>query len=281
MTFFQNNIAPRLVLWALFTTINLTAASSISDDQTYPNFCMQAAKNPTTFASFKRSPFYTPILEHTSFEQGQQYLDSILKKSPKLVSLFRKFKANDRFGDPLMYRYGSFGKFSPTTLRYIKVAADLRRIFGNLKGFKIIEIGGGYGGQCTVLSKMCKWANYTIVDLPGPIALTTQYLKLQGVKNVTLLTADQLPDTASYDLVISNYALTECSIAVQDEYIRKVLGSSKRGYITGNFIGADFKFQVHSKEELIDKLRIFNISCRSQPEAPSTAKDNYLLTWNR
>jgi len=268
-------------LWALLFTFPLSGATSISDNQAYPKFCMKAATKPRTFAQFKRSPIYNSILEHLTFQQGQQYLDVILRESPECIPLFDKFRANDAIGAPFVYNYAQAGIFSPTTLRYIKVASDLKRLFGSLDNLRIIEIGGGYGGQCTVLSKLFKWANYTIVDLPGPLALTRKYLKAQQVPNVTLLAQNELPALGEYDLVISNYALTECNTQVQDSYINTVLSRSKRGYITGNFIGADFQVTVHSKDALLSRLKAANISCTIAPETPSTFAGNYLLTWGQ
>ena len=68
-----------------------------------------------------------------------------------MVPLFHRFRENDRLGSPLTCDYDACGRFSPTTLRYAKVYSDLMRLFRDLDGQRIIEIGGGYGGQCFVI----------------------------------------------------------------------------------------------------------------------------------
>ena len=55
---------------------------------------------------------------------------------------------------------------SPTTLRYLKVASDLKIRFGGDIGQKIAEIGGGYGGQARVCDTICETGEYQVFDLP-------------------------------------------------------------------------------------------------------------------
>ena len=37
---------------------------------------------------------------------------------------------------------------------------------------KIVEVGGGYGGLCRVLSKVCEFDEYILIDLPEVSAFT-------------------------------------------------------------------------------------------------------------
>lgn len=164
----------------IFFFINLylfqIAAVSISETSSYPQLCQLAVENEEVFANFKRYPAYQAILEHVSYEHGKEYLDIILKEDPELVSLFNKFRENDLLGNPIVYDYGQYGIFSPTTLRYIKVARDLRKKFGDMSHMRVVEIGGGYGGQCKILSDLCGFASYTIIDLPEAVKLANKYL---------------------------------------------------------------------------------------------------------
>ena len=43
---------------------------------------------------------------------------------PKLLEHPQWFKDNDKYGNPDRYEYGEAGLVSPTTLRYVKVAAE-------------------------------------------------------------------------------------------------------------------------------------------------------------
>ncbi len=254
------------------------SVTSPSELSCYPQFCMEAASNEQTFSNFKRAPVYTEVLEHVSYEKGQEYLSYVLQQSPEFQEKLNLFRENDLLGNPYAYSYGAFGTFSPTTLRYIKVASEITKIFGSLNNLHIVEIGGGYGGQCFILSKLYTFASYTIIDLPGPLALTKKYLHTLGVENVTFLTPDMISTNQSYDFAISNYAFSECNTQVQEDYLNKVLSKSTRGYLTCNYekVGGII---VLTKSELLQKLNEKKIVCKELPEEPSTGNTNYLVVW--
>jgi len=175
--------------------------------------------------------------------------------------------------------YPNRGAFSPTTLRYAKVASDLQTMFGSLNNLDIVEIGGGYGGQCLVLSKLFRWKSYTIIDLSGPLKLTKKYLEAHRVENVTYKTLEELSGKEVYDLAISNFAFSECVRPVQDEYLSKVLQQSKRGYLTCNEFSHAPLTASFSKNALCKKFDEMKQKYQVLPEAPSTASTNYLLVW--
>ncbi|HEY5259700.1 MAG TPA: putative sugar O-methyltransferase, partial [Rhabdochlamydiaceae bacterium] len=187
---------------------SVSASTSVSDHDSYRSFCLSAANNPKVFYNFKQNWAYTEILEHLGKEAGQRYLDYISKYYPHLLQDFKKFQENDRLGSPLVFHYPTIGVTGPTTLRYVKVLGDLESNFGNLTSKKIIEIGGGYGGQCLVVSKACNFEKYCIVDLPEPMMLAKKYLNSHSVANFQCLNPDDLRGQESWDLVISNYAFS-------------------------------------------------------------------------
>lgn len=267
-----------LVSTALFSS-SIFALSSFSELTTYPQFCMQAAYNEELFMNFKKAPVYTEVLEHVTYEHGKKYLEIVLHESPTFREKFDLFRVNDTQGNPVTYSYDAAGLFSPTTLRYMKVASDLKNQFGSLDTWNIIEIGGGYGGQCVILSKLFKFASYTIVDLPGPLALTEKYLKNLGITNVIFKTSDELIEDQKYDLVISNYAFSECNSSLQEEYLKKVLYKATTGYLTCNFIELR-EINILTKDALIQRLNNKNIICKELPEVPLTASNNYIIVWN-
>ena len=253
----------------------LFASTSLSDNDIYPQFCWTAANDPRVFETFKRSPRYTGILEHVTLEQGRSYLEIVLRQTPEFVTSFHLFQENDRFGMPNIYYYDGFGTFSPTTLRYAKVASDIKKLFGSLNQQRIIEIGSGYGGQCLILSKLFAFKQYTLVDLPGPLALAKKYLGNHNVANILFKTLQDIPQAEECDLVISNYALSECNINVQLEYIRKILRRAKHGYLTMNYIGGPSL----SKAEFCRILKDCGIQYVELPEEPLTAAANCLIVW--
>ena len=175
---------------------------SISESTSYPSFCLQAATKDTIFLNFKRHPIYTQILEHVTYDLGLQYLSIIIEKYPHLLPYFDVFRDNDAIGNPIVYDYGVYGTFSPTTLRYIKIAGDLIEKFGDLSNMHIVEIGGGYGGQCKTLASLGMFKKYTIIDLPPCNHLSKRYLNELAVQNVTFMDSTQLSEIKDYDLLI-------------------------------------------------------------------------------
>jgi hypothetical protein len=254
---------------------HLLSTTSSSDNGSYPVFCHEAANDPSLFMKFKQSSVYTRILEHVTWEQGKSYLEIALRQSPDFRPYLNAFRENDRIGNPRVYEYGEFGVFSPTTLRYMKVASDLKKHFGTLNNMRIVEIGGGYGGQCLVLSKIFALGSYTIVDLPGPLELTKKYLESHGVTNVHYIPSDKVSKMAPYDLVLSNYAFTECRKNFQDEYLEKVLRVGARGYLTCNYLNST----TYSKADLLEKLNKMFSTVAEVPEEPLTSPDNYIIVW--
>lgn len=266
-----------LIGFFCFVLSNLLEAHQVSysDNGLYPKFCLEASNNEEIFSNFKRNSNYNVILEHVNFEQGEEYLKNILQQTSSFVNFFEKFRENDLYGNPKTYCYENYGVFSPTTLRYIKGLSDLTILFKDLRDMDIIEIGGGYGGLCKIIGDLYTYKSYTIVDLPEVLPLVKKYLSKFGVKNVILLTMDQLPIQKEYDLVISNYAFTECIAPIQQIYFDKILSVSKKGYLTCNVFGGS----TWSKEEFIQRLSLSGINWREIPERPLTGNKNYCVIW--
>lgn len=247
--------------------------TSLSDNDAYPQFCLDAASDYRRFQGFRRDPAYTKILEHVSKELGDEYL-KIVAEDPSLAELLPRFAENDRVGGPLVHDYGAAGSFSPTTLRYAKVLGDLKRLFGSLDGMRIAEIGVGYGGQCRVLNAAYTPAEYRLIDLQPALALTGRYLDhfvLPGP--VSYRTMNELC-AERYDLVISNYAFTELPRGVQECYFDRVVRQSERGYITFNDITPE-SFNSYSLDELREKIGM----ATTEPEKPLTHPRNCVIHW--
>jgi len=73
-----------LILGFLFVFLNGFSlhAKSISELSAYPDFCRLASAQEEVFTSFKRHPVYNKILEHSSYEQGLEYLKIIKENYP-------------------------------------------------------------------------------------------------------------------------------------------------------------------------------------------------------
>lgn len=245
----------------------------------YLAICKLAVEYDDIFKIFKRSKDYIKVLEHVSQGQGKAYLDIIKKMDRGLLGYFSKFKENDKIGSPRTYNYYEVGRFSPTTLRYIKVLMDLKNFFGSLNKLNIVEIGAGYGGQCKIILDIFTPQSYTIIDLGFVLPLIAKYLTKLNIENIVFLTLQQIGDNKEYDLVISNYAFSECTKSVQNDYLNKILFRSRRGYLICNYNGASSSTMPYNKKELCEILsKKHTITIIN--EEPKTGPDNFIIKWD-
>ena len=245
--------------------------TSISDNDQYPALVNEAVINENTFNTFKRHPWYTPILEHVSYEDGIKYLDIIKNEYSFLLENITKYKTNDDIGNPIKHQY-EIGEMSPTTLRYIKVLGDLTKQFKDLTNLDIVEIGCGYGGQCKTILDTFNVKSYTIIDLPIVLELIKKYLNRFNIDMSKIIFKDitALDENEKYDLFISNYAYTECSYDIREIYFNKVLNKSNMGYLTANFLSPDVL-----ENEIMSRVKnSFKIK-----EEPHTGAYNVIIIW--
>lgn len=258
--------------------MHLLHATDIPLIKAYSSVCQQAADSDLVFSQFKRNPNYTAFVEHLSYLDGINYLKVIKEEYPDLLKRTDQFRQNDLYGNPQVFNYKEIGKFSPTTLRYVKVAGDLKREFGaNLSNMHIVEIGGGYGGQCKILADICDFASYTLIDLPACNALSKKYLELMGIKNVHFIDNTAIHDIGQYDLVISNFAFSEFSPQEQIVYWENVIQPTPNGYMTLNF--PHIWPETFTLDDMLAKLLASARQGKIEPEIPQTGGDNQLMLW--
>lgn len=253
---------------------------SLADNGTYVPFVELAARDYQAFLTFKRHPHYQAVLEHVSPELGQAYLRAIAAQSPGLLAGIGTFAINDLVGGAEIVRYGDIA-LSPSTLRYVKVASDLVTLFGEgLEGGRIAEIGVGYGGQMLVLDQIYRFGQYHLFDLPPVLELTQRYLESHLLRSAyRKFTLNQHDGGESYDLVISNYAFSELPMALQKEYLRKILRKAKRGYLTMNSGRANSIFRTDKMS--LEELRASLPASMVIEEQPSSCPGNYILVWGQ
>lgn len=269
-----------LVLCCFFVGGHLLFSESISGVSDYPKFCKMAVEDELVFSEFKRCAKYQEVLEHVSFSQGKDYLDIILQRYPEILNQIGRCRENDLLGNPNTYFYGElYGYFSPTTLRYMKVAGDLISLFGSLADKRIAEIGIGYGGQCKIISDITGFSDYTLIDLPEVCFLSEKYLNLLHVNGVSFVNNGNISENEIYDLVISNYAFSEISVDEQLNYIKNVINKSKNGYMTCNFVSDLFKIKSLSLDEILLLIQLPNRKIELFPEEPITFSNNVIIVW--
>lgn len=242
----------------------------------YLKVCQDAVNDDAVFKTFKRHVDYTLVLEHVSPADGLNYLTEIGNKFPYLFLFMNKFATNDEVGNPHVHPFKELGmSMSPTTLRYIKVLADLMDLFGRLDDMNIVEIGGGYGGQCKIISDIANVASYTLIDRHEALLLSNKYLKYHKVNNVVLREVDDEAEI-HYDLCISNYAFAEIPRSYQNLYAEKVIKNSDRGYMTCNIFGNGSPDEPMTRDDIFALKKNYTIL----PEKPLTAVNNFIYTWN-
>ena len=266
----------------LFKTREYVAEpSSRSDSENgyYIRAVYDSLRGYKSFSNFKRNPNYQSVLEHVTKDQGQAYLDILTRAAPTLLTNIEQFKINDIVGNPFVFEYKNVGFISPTTLRYVKVAADLNRLFGNDVGDQVVEIGVGYGGQALIFDKIFMVNSYELIDLPPVLKLASKYLESHILSNsYKVSTLNQKTGKDEYDLVISNYAFSELPEKLQLMYIKKILIKSKKGYLTMNSGKTDISLRGKGKltlQQLKNLLPPFELL----EEDPLTGPDNYIIVW--
>lgn len=229
----------------------------------YENICEQASMDENLFNNFKSSPEYNQILEHVPYDLGLEYYQKIINFNFD-DTYFCKFMENDIIGNTTKMTYGD-RIMSPTTLRYIYTAYDINTKI-NVENLDIVEIGGGYGGQCKIMYDMQSlfgrfFKSYTIIDLPSVIKLQSKYLDRLGYTDVNFVSYDSLTEIKK-DFCISNYGFGELDKDIQDNYVDKVLKNCENFYIIYNIS------RVHDF--------LLNNNFKSEPEDPRSGQFNTL-----
>ncbi|MBX3718321.1 MAG: putative sugar O-methyltransferase [Parachlamydiales bacterium] len=260
--------------------VQLEAMESITgSDSTYLDMCEKAAADPYYFQHFRGTPEYSHAVE---IFNGHPFAEKILNGDIEVISLIGEFRRLDMIGSPAITRYAGIGPFSATTLRYIVVGEHIRQLFHLPSDAKIVEIGGGFGGQCFILSVLQGFSRYFIYDLPPVNQLIKKSLAELSVSNAVCLAADSSLPEDRVDLLISNYAFSECSRETQLDYFERVIKKADRGYIIYNQISKPY-FGIDSLTpweffELLDEAGMNPSVCEEQI---STHSDNILFTWDR
>lgn len=249
--------------------------------RSYLALCQKAVEDDEVFTKFRSSVQYGTILEHVPYDLSDRYLKNTFVNNRFLVDQIEKFtSANDKVGSPKIHTYeiANYKKFqaSATTLRYVKVLSDLITLFGSLKGLNIVEIGAGYGGLATVIKAQFPYNMYYNVDLSAPGALAKKYTSSRGIDNFISLTPEQLNELedVKIDLLISNYAFSECNRETREIYINKILSKATMGYITHN--GDDERRnETKSFIEKYDNFKIFD-----RDLADRVVKQHPIFVWD-
>jgi len=244
----------------------------------YLSVCLGASENEKVFENFKSNPGYMPIVE-LGLEETSKYIPCLKRNANLILSKIEELRENDIYGHPVVYDFPLFGKFSPTTIRYIKQSCDILSNFGSEKISIIVELGGGYGGLSKTLENFINFEKYCIFDLAEPNALTQKYLSkfnLQDKISSHLFTNEVFFKDKEIDLFISNYAFSELPRLIQQAYIEKIIKKCKMFYIAYNTVSENSEFDKGmSFSDFCDKVREFDIKVECEQNGLSNNKILY------
>jgi putative sugar O-methyltransferase len=227
----------------------------------YTSACLEAVEYDNEFSNFRKNEKYRTILEGAPKLFSDYYVQKInshLKKN-LFYSNLEKFKENDKIGNPDLYDESEIGLISPSTLKFafnaIDIVCFLEQQSQPLSLKNIIEIGGGYGGLCLLLSNLIEFESYTLIDLPEACKLAQKYISnFEHLKDkVNFVPCDKLSSIKKkdFDLVIAVNSLSECNLETQLDYFDKFVSKSNFSYIVRN-PDTQERFEHHVKT--IDSL---------------------------
>jgi hypothetical protein len=250
--------------------------TSISDNEAFNQFCESATESDDTFRNFRRYKPLIRILDHVGIEHAQQYLQYVNDCGVSARDYLFVLREMDSVGSPRRFRFDGIGLISPTITRYLKVYFEIQKLFGSLDGLVIAEIGVGFGGQAYLVNRLASPKKYYLLDLPSTSALAVRFLNvLNSPENFEQVDGRE-PRAVSSDLVISNYAFSELTREIQEEYLDKVISRSNKGYMTWNLLS----------ERVLDGLRLDEVlaripGARCIDEVPETSPGNVIVLWDR
>lgn len=251
---------------------------SVSCDNKYPELALNAALNANVYKVFRRHHHYIPILEHVDKKLAMGYLDIIRGKyNLKNEEILEIIKPLQYIGMPKkMYLSNLPTKVSTTSLRYLKIAYDIRDIINSNSIGNVVEIGCGYGGQAIILNQILDINTYTFLDLWQVNMLIRRFIE-DSQFNIPyrIKTLNEIQKKEfKWDFLISNYAFSEIPKKIQKIYLEKIILNSKHGYMimnTGLKETAN-RFSYEELKKIIPDLQIID-------EKPLTGMENYLLIW--
>ena len=199
-------------------------------------------------SSFKSNTEYNYILEHVTFDLGNNYIKCIKHHFPNITynNVFEFVSINDKYGcpkkDKFVFSEGQILFCSATSLRYVFHSLILLRHYETKSSCKnMVELGCGYGGLFLAICYFSKLYNinvdhYYLIDLPVICDLIKEYLELYNdiinIKYSIHSSYNYGADIEKTDLFfISNYCFTEISNDNRNKYIQVLFPSISNGFI--------------------------------------------------
>jgi hypothetical protein len=208
------------------------------------------------YKNFKRHSDYMNVLEHVSYNLGIGYITCLRQEFSSCFCIIDwvAIKRNDMIGNPITYDFRQYLQdiiklesyiFSPTIFRYIYTGLKILKHIQskNLTNVKVIEIGGGYGGQLYIINILANLFNititeWTLVDLDVITKHQDKYLRDLNVKNFNTISYNDIRDNRksidNYDLLVSSYGLSELNEEIKNLYVELIAKKCDNFYLNWN-----------------------------------------------
>jgi hypothetical protein len=252
--------------------------SKLSDSEKldYEFLVYKMVENKKSLLRFRRNFFFRKILEHVSFKQGLEYHTRIRQLNVVQDKQILSLAASDVFGKPRRYFYKNIGLVSPTLLRYISVYSEIETMISFRNINSVVEIGIGYGGQARVIENFTHIQKYAFYDLKSVQTLADKFLSNSGSKLDPVHCDIDKVTLENFDLVISNYAISELPSTIQNLYIENVIDPAKYCYMIMNSGASNFTNRSAGKLSQIEFLTKVP-GLKVIQEVPKTGTDNYVF----
>ena len=228
--------------------------------QKYLQICRAAAKDSNIFKNFRATMDYQNIIIGGDHERNLAYYKLMEPLVPDCL------KNCDTIGNPPINPETGYSTY---TLRCLYTVRDIEKHFGSLENKNIVEIGSGHGGLCHVMSAVgVKFKSYTLIDLPEVNQLARKYLA--DMPNIKYMSAEEIIPR-KYDLVISEYCLSELDLKGQNYYLDNVMKYCQGAYLAMNI------WNTERKTEMQRRLSKYFKKIEEYPEEPTSKYPNYKL----
>lgn len=244
------------------------------NNQRYLDSCIRGIEN---LHNFKRDSIYRTIVGNDMRDKktAEKFFFYLKNNSPEVFAKLDKFTSNDSLGGPNIYQIDNVS-ISPGTLRYIKVLSDIV----DIEPKSIVEIGSGYGGQAYITSLFFEDIEYSMIDLTEPLLLCKKYLEtISPDKSYNYINSNNIIIKSEYDLVISDYCLSEFDQNGMNFYLNEVVKKSKNGYFSVNSKPKMKKYLIEQLKLIFETVEIYDEDPKTthHPNIMIKCKNNKLL----
>jgi hypothetical protein len=213
--------------------------------------------------NFKQDDNLTYMTEHIG-EKQMYYGEEWYKEISNLNMIDNNYliyllNLNDRIGNPWLCNINNIN-CSPNSLKYVYFGLlTIKHILNkNINNINIIEIGGGYGGQCLILQELLNKFNiiynkYIIIDLDNVSNFQKKYIEINNMSRKCEFINYEKYKEYNFDnnnFLFSSYALSQFIDINRNNYYENLLKYIIGGFIVWNTINIDFPLKYNLEREI-------------------------------